>query len=334
MTVTASSRDAAVWRLFEDWCAALEYRALPADPLALARFISANPASGATQRRRVSAINAAHRRAGHPCPGQAEAIRELLDARRIARTEARAAAAAQAITHLPKQGWPTTLFAGRDSVLLVLSTTSMPARHIAALRIGDVHGDAHGSGLTANAAGRAFTSPEALSVHGISAAHVLREWLRVRSIQHHTPSTMRLAAYLRGEPVPRVPAAPDSLPLVTPVDRWGATPLLPTPLSAASVARIITDHLSGAAIAHREVTRAVAETKEAEPAAPEPPLLAPVLDPASFSRGIAARQRTSRELDDVSVALDDVEARADRLLDDLLRLLDSPDMPQLGDGRS
>lgn len=49
------------------------------------------------------------------------------------------------------------------------------------------------------------------------------------------------------------------------------------------------------------------------------------LDPETFGRGLAARRRAATDLAGVTDVLDDVEDRASRLLDDLLRLLDDPD---------
>jgi hypothetical protein len=180
------------------------------------------------------------------------------------------------------------------------------------------------------AAGEVFTTPATLPAQGVSPVRVLRDWLRVRSIQYHRPSTRSLATYLRGDPIPAVGAAPENLPLATPIDRWGAIPLSPAPLSAASVSRIVTAHLNGSARPHHPVAvrrRAVEAMTVSDP----PQAHSPTLDPASFSRGVAARARAAHELDDVAELLDDVEDRADRLLSDLLRLLDGPDAAkQLG----
>lgn len=322
MTAAVNSRDLVVWQLFVDWCGALGHVALPADSMVLAGFIAANPAAGATQRRRVGAINAMHRRAGYRPPGHAETIRELLDERRATRMRLRVATAADAIERLPAAGWPTALFARRDAVLLALAV-AMPSKHISALRVGDVRSSAHDDCVQAIVGGEVFTTPTELAARGVSAAGILRDWLRVRSIQHHLPSTRCLAAFLRGDPVPVVAVAPDELPLVTAIDKWGAAPLLPTPLSAASISRIVTAHLTGSAQPHRPIAEArQPEVAETVLDAPEPHI--PSLDPASLSRGVVARHRAARELDGVVDALDDVEERADQLLADLMVLLDGP----------
>ena len=64
--------------LFTDWCAALEVVPVPADPLVVAEFLADHPAAAATQVRRVSAINHAHRRTGHGAPGTVPAVRAAL----------------------------------------------------------------------------------------------------------------------------------------------------------------------------------------------------------------------------------------------------------------
>ncbi|MCH9734103.1 MAG: hypothetical protein K0U78_06055 [Actinomycetia bacterium] len=80
-------REQAVWSLFTDWCAALDHPALPADPMVLAQFLDAHPAAKLTQRRRVSVINSIHRRSGHHRPGHVQTIRNLLNHRRLDRTQ-------------------------------------------------------------------------------------------------------------------------------------------------------------------------------------------------------------------------------------------------------
>lgn len=70
--------------LFADWCAACDYREMPANPIVLAEFLADHSATPSTQRRRVTAIHAVHAGAEFPMPGRAERIRQLLN---VARTE-------------------------------------------------------------------------------------------------------------------------------------------------------------------------------------------------------------------------------------------------------
>ena len=58
----------AQWRLFNDWCNEVSLRALPAEPLTVARYLAARAGSGAsmaTLRLAASAIAKAHEWAGH-----------------------------------------------------------------------------------------------------------------------------------------------------------------------------------------------------------------------------------------------------------------------------
>lgn len=313
-------RERAVWQLFCDWCAASGRAPLPTDPLTLAQFVAATPASQATQRRRVGVVNAIHARAGLPTPGRGEVVRQLIYDRRRGRLRERAIAAAGAITRLPDEGWPTALFASRDALLLVLAAAGLPATRMEALRIGDVCSGQSGHRiLVRDENGGMLSTPDDLVHHGVSAVDIHRNWARIRSIQHRLSNPQFLAAFLRGESVPATGQAPTSLPLVTPIDRWGATPILDVPLSAPSIAHIIATHLAGAPVAHRPVNRPT-PTLEPEDETPEPPQV-PELDPSMFSRGLAARFRAAQKLSGVSATLDDIEAKADRILADLLNLL-------------
>ena len=307
-------RERAVWQLFCDWCTASGRTPLPTDPLTLAKFVAATPASQATQRRRVGVVNAIHARAGLPTPGRAEAVRQLIYDHRRDQLRERAIAAAGAITRLPDEGWPTALFASRDALLLVLAAAGLPATRIGALRIGDVCSDQSGHRIFVREQnGELLSTPDDLVHLGVSAVGIHRNWVRIRSIQHRLSNPRFLAAFFRGESVP------PSLPLVTPIDRWGTTPILDVPLSAPSIAHIVATHLAGAPVAHRPVNRPT-PTLDPEDEAPEPPQV-PELDPSMFSRGVAARYRAAQKLSGVSATLDDIEAKADRILADLLNLL-------------
>ena len=75
------------WMLFADWCAAADHRSVPATPKTLALFLREHPAAIATQRRRLSAINAVHTRHGYPAPGRTETVRRHLDTARASRLD-------------------------------------------------------------------------------------------------------------------------------------------------------------------------------------------------------------------------------------------------------
>jgi hypothetical protein len=325
----AGAREAAQWNLFADWCLAEGEQPLPAAPLTLARFLTAHPAASGTQRRRVGVINAVHRRGGYVPPGDAEAVRDLLDLNRRERRRRRARAAAASISRLPENGWPTALFARRDAMMLVLAAAGLPATEIATLRLGGVRMTGNGELLEVTVTGETLTTGTDLVREGVSPAAVWRQWESVRRVQHRLPSTRLVAQLLDGQPVPRISPAPAELPLFTPLDRWGAAPLRPEPLSAAAIAGITSAHLEGSRPAHRPLRKTASATIP-EPVVEPEPLEPVVLDPDSFSRGLNARRLAAQRLDGISDALDDVEARADALLAGLLELLEEPELRRSG----
>src|SRR5258708_34996893 len=108
------------WALFADWCAATGRVALPAQPETLAEFLADHPAQLGTHRRRVTAINSAHRQRGLSEPGRAHAVHAALATRRYQRLQAVADALDEAIGQLPVSGWPHGLFGRRDALVLTL----------------------------------------------------------------------------------------------------------------------------------------------------------------------------------------------------------------------
>ncbi|WP_100524730.1 recombinase [Mycobacteroides abscessus] len=321
ITAERSARDRAVWALFEDWCAACGAEAFPADSETLARFLAANPAADSTQRRRVSIINGAHRDVGLPPPGRAEQIRSLLNAHRAERLQQRTQRVTETVRALPTAGWPTLLFARRDAMMLVLSTTGMTFETLALLRIGDVVATPEGH-LDVRTGGSSYRTPVALPDSGVFPAQILVDWQQVRAVQHQSPSTRVLAEFIRADVRPSAMKQPPAgLPLLTALDRWGSAPLHGSPVTARAVRSIVAAHLGGNSPAHRVIQPRAAhkpeQQKAAEPATPA------LLDPRSFDRGITARQQAGQALADVPAILDEVEDRAERILTDLLRLLEN-----------
>ena len=91
------ARHGAQWRLFNDWCDLVGLRALPAEPLTVARYLAVRAGSGAsvaTLRLATSAIARVHRWAGHESPGRDRGVREALQGwgRRLARPQRQAGA--------------------------------------------------------------------------------------------------------------------------------------------------------------------------------------------------------------------------------------------------
>ena len=85
------------WKLFDEWCAEMGLHSLPAEPLAMARYLAVRAGSGAsiaTLRLASSAIAKAHEWAGHDSPGKDRGVRESLKGwgRRLARPQRQAGA--------------------------------------------------------------------------------------------------------------------------------------------------------------------------------------------------------------------------------------------------
>ena len=85
------------WRLFADWCDEMSLRALPAEPLTVARYLAARAGSGAsiaTLRLATSAITKVHEWAGHESPCKDRGARASLKGwgRRLAKPQRQAGA--------------------------------------------------------------------------------------------------------------------------------------------------------------------------------------------------------------------------------------------------
>ena len=86
---------AAQWRIFTDWCGDVDLRALPAEPLTVARYLAVRAGDGAsivTLRLASSAIAKAHQLAGHESPCRDPGVRASLKGRgrRLARPQRQA----------------------------------------------------------------------------------------------------------------------------------------------------------------------------------------------------------------------------------------------------
>ncbi|MEH6797046.1 MAG: recombinase [Rhodococcus sp. (in: high G+C Gram-positive bacteria)] len=328
MTSSAPRRDLHTWSLFEDWCTALEQPVLPASPESLARFLSAHPAAPATQRRRIAVIDAAHHRRALPPPGRAKTVRAALDVARAARLRDLAAVLGGIIERLPDSGWPSILFARRDALILTLASAGLSYTQVAALRVCDVassSGEIDALRVETGNGVLTATSRELVRA-GVSPSRVYRRWCEVLGHHERYPSTRMLAdaiesvggSELAGYDRHLDPAGQQ--PLLTAIDRWGHTPLAATPLTSRAIADIVRMHLGGRAPAHLR-PRARAQQRELD-VAPEP-VSTVVLDPGSYERGTRARRNAHEVLGDVGSALADVETRADRLLEGLLKFLAS-----------
>lgn len=136
---SANTRDAYErdWAKWTDWCTRNRVIALPADPVAVANFISeaseavrpsGRPAyAPSTLTRWVAAINSVHRAAGHPAPGIHETVKAALSG--IRREAARPPRRMKALTldplrtvlaATPLNGWPVGVHGRRDYALLLI----------------------------------------------------------------------------------------------------------------------------------------------------------------------------------------------------------------------
>lgn len=310
------------WTLFVDWCSATGHVALPAQPETLAEFLADHPAQVGTHRRRVTAINSAHRQRGLSEPGRAHAVHAALATRRHQRLQAVADVLDEAIRRLPVSGWPHGLFGRRDALILTLVAAGLTYTEIAALRRGDLRRQGHELVIDSARKWRLGTGPEPAE-HTAGAVH--DKWARVQEILDGYPTIRMLAHYFehppepgadRPAPYPAVAAAQQ--PLIASIDRWGYTPLRPTPMTEQSIAAITRSHLSGKAPAHRRRTpfpSAVVELA-ARPSGDDGEV-SMTLDARYYRRGVTARRRAHAWLTDVGVELEGVASRAQELLEQL-----------------
>jgi site-specific recombinase XerD len=149
-TRRAYARDVAAWRT---WCAGRDLTALPADPLAVAAWLAHLADAGHAPRyvaRRLSALNDAHRTAGHPAPGNSEGVRRTLagirrTAARAGHRPRRARALDTATVRALVEDLPDTLAGRRDRALILLGyALGLRASDLVWLRIEDLTPAGHG----------------------------------------------------------------------------------------------------------------------------------------------------------------------------------------------
>lgn len=312
------------WALFADWCTAAELPSLPATPSTLAQFLAEHPAAAATQRARVTAINWHHDHAGLPAPGRADTIRDLLDERRAARLRHAGELIRQQIPQLPTGGWPQGLFGRRDAALLVLAAAGMPLQQITGLQRRHLICDS--DALVVDTGRYRYRLDPTTGDPALAPAAVYRRWAQVLAFTDRHPSTRTLATHLTRGHLPDFTAdpSPDGL-VFTSIDRWGYLPLPPQPLTAGGVATIIRQHLTGTAPSHTLPPRPPRPARAA--ADPAPQSEPPPLSDEYYDRGTAARRDALTALADVGDVLDDVEARADALLEQTLAMIENWQLP-------
>ncbi|OOL32263.1 hypothetical protein GQ85_08555, partial [Rhodococcus rhodochrous] len=224
---------------------------------------------------------------------------------------------------LPTTGWPSGLFGRRDALLLILAATGMPFAQLARLRRGDVTTDAGTLVVTTDGGERFCLAPESAAAASPAVA-VYRRWAEILAFLDAYPNTDLLAQHLT-EPVDVSQGALTDRqarqPLLSPIDRWGHLPLMPQPMTAQSITSLVRDHLSG-----RVPARAPLPLRKQGDRDDDPPVRLETevdLDPHYYERGIAVRRRAQNDLEGLTDVFDDIEARADQLLDELLSILDN-----------
>ncbi len=314
------------WSLFVDWCTATGHVALPAEPETVAEFLADHPARVGTHRRRVTAINSVHRQCRLSEPGRTQAVHAALATRRHQRLQAVADLLDEAIRQLPVSGWPHGLFGRRDALILTLVAGGLTYAEIARLRRGDVQRQGYELVIDGDPQWRLGRDVDP-GERGPAAVH--DRWARVQEIFDGFPTIRVLAHYFEHPPEPAADrlapfpsAAAVDQPLIVRIDRWGYTPLRPTPMTEQSIAAITRAHLSGLAPAHRPRTPLPRPITDAtvRPAR-EDGKDTIALDPRYYRRGVTARRRAQAWLTTVGDELDDVADRAEELLEQLAAIV-------------
>jgi hypothetical protein len=318
----------AEWVLFTDWCAVTGHTPLPATTGTVLTFFGDCPAAPATQARRLTAIDAAHRAADATPPERTEQVRDVLRGRpaQPIRQELDAALVAVALRRLPSHGWTGGWFGRRDRALLVLAQAGVPYRGIAALTAGDIT-------LTATVAvinqaiGPVTLYPGEDPV--LCGPCALVRWLRALHLALTKPSTRTLAWAIDRAPAvqessphpcrsPRpLPTGIAEMPLLPPIDPRGYLSITPRPLSPQSVSHLARGNTTGPGTIHR-----------IEPQTPEqPPPPATPMPPAApytardWEQAIARRRADQDRLRGIDRTLDEADRRAAELNRRLLALL-------------
>jgi hypothetical protein len=315
------------WALFTDHCAVTDRPALPADPQTVVDFLNSCPAAPATRRRRVAAIDHHHTAAGYQRPGESVLVRAALGRPTGAPfepTKGDRDAVEAALRGLPSHGWTQGMFGRRDRCLLVLSQLAgVPYRHLATLTAGDIH-VADGDVTIRSPAGE-WTADPADDAEVCGPCAVVR-WLKILDLAVTKPSTKTIARAMKKSVAidhrsahvcrsgPVLGAATRGVPLLPPIDQWGALPLPLQRLSPHSLSRRARDLLSGDLGAHRELP--VDPDPEPEVIKQSQPVVTTPLTAYGAAEAAAAIDRRRRELQDLAGIIDvlaDVERRAGEL---------------------
>jgi hypothetical protein len=320
MTWGTRANYAAVWALFVDWCTVTGEQHLPADPGTVVAFLIGCPAAPGTQRRRVAAIDHRHTAAGYPRPGESAAVRTALGRPVLVDEPAPPGMTdevAAALHGLPSHGWTQGMFGRRDRCLLVLSQLAgVPYKHLASLTAGDIT-LAEGTATITSSDGTWTVRPDDDPIVCGSCAIV--RWLRVLDVAVTKISTAAVAdavghakAVTAGSPhlcrsTRTIDAATLSVPVLPPINQWGALPFPHPRLTPHSHSRRTRDLLAGDLVVHRTLPVPTDTPSE------RPKVLAPVekvrsvYDKPASERAWARRRDDLHRLADVNEVLSDVD---------------------------
>ena len=319
---------AADWALFTDWCTATGTTALPADPRTVVDFLPGCPAAPETLRCRVAAIDHHHAAAGLDRPGESVAVRAALGrptGQPFQPTKTDKDAVEAALRGLPSHGWTQGMFGRRDRCLVVLSQLAgVPYQHLATLTGGDIY--MSGGVATIRSTAGEWTADVADEAVLCGPCAIVR-WLKILDLAVTKPSTKTIARALKKastidhrsmhvcDTAPGLGEMTKSVPLLPPIDQWGALPLPLQRLSPHSLSRRVRDLLAGNLGAHRDLP--VDPDPEPEVTAPESrPVVTTPMSAYQAADAAAAWDRRRHDLQDLTEIIDvltDVERRAEEL---------------------
>jgi len=320
---------AADWALFTDWCAATDTTALPTDPQTVVDFLQGCPAAPASQRCRVAAIDHHHTDHGYERPGESVAVRTALGrptGEPFHPTDRDQDAVQAALRGLPSHGWTQGMFGRRDRCLLVLSQLAgVPYQHLARLTAADIS-IADGATTISSPAGEWTIGADGDVV--LCGSCAVTRWLKVLDLAVTKPSTKTMARALKRAAVvdhhsahvclagPVLGEATRGVPVLPPIDQWGALPLPLQRLSPHSLSRRTRELLAGDLGAHRDLP----VDPDPAPAVTRPESPPPVIEADGraydAADAAAAWERRRQDLQDLGGIIDlltDVERRADEL---------------------
>ncbi|MGW4126315.1 hypothetical protein [Nocardia sp. NPDC004711] len=290
------------WRQFARWAAAADLTALPARADTVLTYLAEHPGTPATQRGRVTALNAAHKATKMPQPGAAEAVRRALNPGRAQRLHELRVHADSLIAGLPVTGWPDALTGRRDAVILLLATEGLSWHQISSLTQSEI-------ALTPQTVTIGSQPLLELPATGGPACPV-RTFSRWAGVLAHAPAA---TGHIHLEKLLTDVAAADG------TDDSVAEMFVPQPFLAEYAGQPLLCGFDDRGLAHGFIGEldplppsAIAEIATGHLLAPPAPGRGPDLDEGWFDRGIAARWRDKVVLDELDDLLDRVDAIAAR----------------------